>query len=280
VKPPAWMRARFTLVHLTDLHIMAEEDGRVRGVETASRLRAVVASVNTLSPAPDLAIITGDFSVGGSLTAYRRAAALLAPLRIPVRAALGNHDDPETFQAIMGPLGFFGGGESCHTLNIEGWRVLLLNSKWSGVKEGFLGADQRQRLREELERDAASPTMIFTHHHVVPLGLPWVDRDNLQDWNEFLELLGTAGNVRGVFSGHAHQARQHAWRGIPFFVTPSTGYQFAQDVREIRVDTQEPPAYRIIRVRGDLVSTEIRQVALASSDAVAAGPDAAAAAGK
>ena len=280
MKAPVWMRARFTLVHLTDLHITAEEEGRVRGVETASRLRAVVASVNTLSPAPDLAVITGDFSVGGSPAAYRRAAALLAPLRIPVRAALGNHDDPETFRAIMGPAGFVGGGEPCHTLGVEGWRILLLNSKWPGVKEGLLGAGQRLRFQAELERDAVSPTLIFMHHHVVPLGLPWVDRDNLQDWDEVLRLLGTAGNVRAVFSGHAHQARQHTWRGIPFFVTPSTGYQFAQDVREVRVDIREPPAYRIVRVRGDLVSTEIRPVALSDPDAVAAGPDAAAATGK
>lgn len=280
MKPPVWMKARFTLVHLTDLHITAEEEGRVRGVETASRLQAVVASVNALALAPEMAIITGDFSVGGTPAAYRRAAALLAPLRIPVRAALGNHDDPDTFRAIMGPLGFVGGGEPCHTLQVDGWRVLLLNSKWAGVREGFLGADQRTRLREELERDAISPTMIFMHHHVVPLGLPWVDRDNLRDWNEFLALLGTAGNVRAVFSGHAHQARQHTWRGIPFFITPSTGYQFAQDVREVRVDTRQPPAYRLIRVLGDLIFAEIRPVASASPDAIAAGPDAAGTAGK
>ncbi len=271
MNPPAWSGSKSTLVHLTDLHITAEEQGRVRGIETASRLKAVVESVNRLSPAPDLALITGDFSVGGSPAAYRRAAELLAPLRIPVRAALGNHDDPETFRAIMGPLGFVGGGEPCHALRVRGWRILLLNSKWSGVKEGFLGSDQRRQLREEIERDAHSPTLIFTHHHVVPLGLPWVDRDNLRDWHEFLALLRAAGNVRAVFSGHAHQARQHTWGGIAFYVTPSTGYQFAQDAREVRVDTGEPPAYRLIRILGDLFSTEIRQVALPAEGAGAAG---------
>ena len=280
MNPPAWVGSRFTLVHLTDLHITAEEQGRVRGIDTASRLRAVVDSVGTLSPKPVMAIITGDFSVGGSPAAYRRAAALLAPLRIPVRAALGNHDDPETFDAIMGPLGFVGGGEPCYALTVHGWRILLLNSKWSGVKEGFLGSDQRLRLREELERDAHSPTFLFMHHHVVPLGLPWVDRDNLRDWHEFLTMLRAAGNVRAVFSGHAHQARHHMWGGIPFFVTPSTGYQFAQDAREVRVDTEEPPAYRLIRVLGDLFSTEIRPVALPDPQAGTAGPTSAATGGK
>ncbi|MBI4536836.1 MAG: phosphodiesterase [candidate division NC10 bacterium] len=271
--PSAWLGAKFTLVHLTDLHITAEEQGRARGVETASRLRAVVTSINRLWPEPSLAVITGDFSVRGSATAYRRAAELLAPIRIPVCAALGNHDDPETFHAIMGPLGFAGGGEPCHALAIQGWRILLLNSKWSGVKEGFLGPEQRRRVQEELERHRRIPTLLFTHHHVVPLGLPWVDRDNMRDWHEFLAMLRDAGDVRAVFSGHAHQARHHSWGGIPFFVTPSTGYQFARDVREVRVAWNEPPAYRVIRVLGDLFFTEIRPVPPPAEGVDAAEPD-------
>lgn len=277
---PAWLGSRFSLVHLTDLHITAEAEGRVRGIETAPRLAAVVDSVAALSPQPAMAVITGDFSVGGSPAAYRRAAALLAPLRIPVRAALGNHDDPETFRTIMGPLGFVGGGEPCQVLGVGGWRILLLNSKWAGVKEGFLGSDQRLRLREEFERDRQSPTLIFMHHHVVPLGLPWVDRDNLRDWHEFLTMLGAAGNVRAVFSGHAHQARHHTWGGIPFYVTPSTGYQFAQDAREVRVAAGEPPAYRVIRLLGDLLFTEVRPVPLPGGAAQATGLASAATGGK
>jgi Icc protein len=280
VNPPPRIGSGFTLVHLTDLHITAEETGRIRGIETASRLRAVVDSVNALSPVPALAIITGDFSVGGALAAYRRAAELLAPLRIPARAALGNHDDPETFRAIMEPLGFPGGGEPCQVLGVGGWRILLLNSKWAGVKEGLLGSDQRLRLREEFERDRRSPTLIFMHHHVVPLGLSWVDRDNLRDWHEFLTMLGAAGNVRAVFSGHAHQARHHTWGGIPFYVTPSTGYQFAQDAREVRVDTGEPPAYRVIRLLGELFSTEVQPVPLPGEAAQATGLPSAATGGK
>jgi Icc protein len=273
VIPSVWEGATFTLVHLTDLHITAEEHLRARGVETASRLRAVVESVNRLWPEPALAIITGDFSVGGSATGFRRAAELLTPLRIPVCAALGNHDDPETFRAVMAPLGFAGGGEPCQALIVQGWRILLLNSKWEGVKEGFLGPDQRRRVQGELERHPRLPTLLFTHHHIVPLGLPWVDRDNMRDWHEFLTLLRDAGDVRAVFSGHAHQARHHSWGGIPFFVTPSTGYQFARDIREVRVEPSDPPAYRLIRVVGDLFTTEIRPVPPPCETADAANPD-------
>lgn len=259
MNPAGVNRSRFSLVHLTDPHIPAEERGRVRGIETASSLAAAVKSVNELSPLPALAIITGDFSADGSVAAYRRAAGLLAPLRIPVRAALGNHDDPHTFRAVMGDLGYAFQGEGCQACHVQGWRILLLNSRWPGVKEGFLGAEQRQQVWQGLQRDPHSPTFLFMHHHVLPLGLPWVDRDNLRDWYEFLEMLRAVGNVRAVFSGHAHQASHHEWSGVPFYVTPSTGYQFIKDPKEPRV-SPEPPAYRVIEVQGDMFVTQVRPV--------------------
>jgi hypothetical protein len=63
-------------------------------------------------------------------------------------------------------------------------------------------------------------------------------------------------------------------------VTPSTGYQFAQDAREVRVDAGEPPAYRVIRLLGDLLFTEVRPVPLPDGAAQATGPASAATGGK
>jgi len=253
------LRARFSLVHLTDPHIPGEDQARVRGVDTAARLAGVVESINRLWPAPAFVIITGDFSADGSPAAHRRAAALLRALRVPVRVTLGNHDDPETFRQVMGELGDLLGTETCQAFDVQGWRILLLNSKCPGLKEGFLGPVQRQQMREELAKNPRLPALLFMHHHVLPLGLPWVDRDNLRDWNEFLEILRDVGNVRGLFSGHAHQASRHEWSGIPFFVTPSAGYQFFKDPTQARV-SPEPPAYRLIAIQGGMFVTEVRPV--------------------
>lgn len=259
---PSWPTvgsARFCLVHLTDPHIPGEAQARVRGVDTAMRLAAAVESITHLSPPPACVIITGDLSADGSRAAYRRAADLLSPLRVPVRVTFGNHDDPETFRQVMGEPGEAPDGEPCRAFDVQGWRILLLNSKSPGVKQGFLGALQRQQVREELAKDPRPPALLFMHHHVLPLGLPWVDRDNLRDWYEFMESLRDVGNVRGIFSGHAHQSSRHEWNGIPFFVTPSAGYQFVKDPTEPRV-SPEPPAYRLITIQGDMFVTEVRPV--------------------
>jgi hypothetical protein len=63
-------------------------------------------------------------------------------------------------------------------------------------------------------------------------------------------------------------------------VTPSTGYQFAQDAREVRVDAGEPPAYRVIRLLGSLFSTEVQPVSLPGGAAQATWPPSAVTGGK
>ncbi len=260
---PANIRREFSLVHLTDPHVPAEKQLLVRGVDTGSRFAATIAAIGALSPRPECVLLTGDLSVAGSPQAARRAVALLRSLRLPVRLTFGNHDDPEALRALLGDRGGELAEKSCQAFDLHGWRVLLLDSSDLGMKGGFLGPRQRQQLRTELARPPRLPALLFLHHHVLPLGLPWVDPDNLHDWCEFLEILREAGTVRGVFSGHAHQASQQEWSGIPFFVTPSAGYQFCSDPAGPRV-SQEPPAYRLIRILENAFITEVRPVEAAA----------------
>lgn len=259
VSSPQGSLIGFSLVHLTDPHVSGEGQSLVRGVDTASRFAATVESINRLSPSPECVILTGDLSVLGSVGAARRAVAFLRSLRVPVRVTFGNHDDPETLRPLMGDAGDGMGEKACQAFDLHRWRILLLDSSDLGLKGGFLGAEQRQRMRAELVRAPRLPALLFLHHHVLPLGLPWLDRDNLHDWYEFLEILREAGMVRGVFSGHAHQASRQEWNGIPFFVTPSAGYQFFWDPAGPRV-SPEPPAYRLITIQGDVFVTEVRPV--------------------
>jgi Icc protein len=256
-------RREFCLVHLTDPHVPAEDQPLVHGVDTVSRFAATVESINRLFPSPECVILTGDLSVAGSPRAARRAVGLLRSLRLPVRLTFGNHDDPEALRSLLGEVGHEPAEKACQAFDVHGWRILLLDSSDPGMKGGFLGARQRRQMRADLARPPRLPALLFLHHHVLPLGLPWVDPDNLHDWCEFLEILREVGTVRGVFSGHAHQANRQEWSGIPFFVTPSAGYQFFRDPAGPRV-SHEPPAYRLIRILENAFFTEIHPVRVAA----------------
>lgn len=255
---------RFAVVHLTDLHIPGREGVLVRGVDTVRRAGAVVQEVGRLAPGPAFVIITGDLAADGSGAAYCRAAALLSPLRMPVYVTLGNHDDEEAFRRVMGRPDTEARRPPYQAFEFHGWRFLLLDSTLSGGTSGRLGAEQRRRLRAELEREPRCPAFLFLHHHVVPLGLPWLDRDNLTDWHELMMIVREARDVRAVFSGHAHQASHHEWSGVPFYVTPSAAYQFVRDARWVRV-SPEPPGYRLIQVEGEHYVTEVRSVDIADN---------------
>lgn len=261
----------FSLVHLTDPHVSGEDQALPRGVDTASRFAAAIEAINRLSPSPACVVITGDLSVAGSARAARRAVGFLRSLRAPVRITFGNHDDPETLRPLMGRAGDTMGKKACQAFDLRGWRILLLDSSDLGLRGGFLGAGQRQQVRVELARVPRLPALLFLHHHVLPLGLPWVDRDNLHDWTEFLQILRDVGTVRGVFSGHAHLASRQEWNGIPFYVTPSAGYQFFRDPTGPRV-SPEPPAYRLIRMLGEAFATEVRPVEISAPVAEPARP--------
>ncbi len=268
---PQDFRAAFCLVHLTDPHVPTDGQTLVRGVDTASRFAATVESINRLDPSPECVILTGDLAVAGSPGAARRAIELLRSLRMPVRLTFGNHDDPEMLRSLTGDARPEGEGKACQAWDLHGWRIVLLDSSDPGMKGGCLGADQRQRMQAELTRPPRLPALLFLHHHVLPLGLPWVDPDNLHDWGEFLEILREVGTVRGVFSGHAHQTSRQCWNGVPFFVTPSAGYQFFRDPAGPRISPQ-PPAYRLIRVLGDAFFTEIRSVGVGAAAGAASQP--------
>ncbi|MGH7264672.1 MAG: metallophosphoesterase [Candidatus Rokuibacteriota bacterium] len=254
-------RPGFTVVHLTDLHVPGREGARVRGVDTIPRVAAVVGDVSRLTPPPAFVVITGDLAADGAAEAYRRAAALLSPLRVPVHVTFGNHDNREVFRQVMGRPHV---GPSHQVIEFQGWRFLLLDSTLSGSTSGLLGDEQRRQVQAALARDECRrPTFLFLHHHVVPLALPWVDRDSLGDWYELMAIVRETSDVRAVFSGHAHQASHHEWSGVPFYVTPSAAYQFVQDPQAPRV-SPESPGYRLIHVKGEHFLTEVRSVQVAA----------------
>src|SRR5690242_8860458 len=75
-------------------------------VDTAACLERAVAALNALSPAPDLAIATGDLVDHGEAEEYAHLRALLAPLRMPVFVIPGNHDSRDGLRAAFGADGY------------------------------------------------------------------------------------------------------------------------------------------------------------------------------
>ena len=82
----------FSLLQITDLHLLAAANARLLGVDTAASLDAVL-RVALSERAADALIVTGDIAHDASETTYARVrAAIESRYRGPTVWLSGNHD--------------------------------------------------------------------------------------------------------------------------------------------------------------------------------------------
>ncbi len=244
--------APLRLLHITDTHLFAEADGRLRGVETWRTLSRVLdcAAANPRPPAAIL--VTGDISQDESRGAYRNFRSLLSPLGVPVWCVPGNHDAPGFMGEALGPPFQVGGIADC-----AGWRVLLLDSYIPDDHGGRLAPGELEWLDAMLREHRDRPVLLAVHHHALPLKSRWLDALGLYNAGELFEIIDRAPQVRCVVAGHVHQASDLVHNGVRYLTTPSTCFQFLPAADTFAVDTR-PPGFRWLDLASDgSVETEV-----------------------
>jgi Icc protein len=85
------------LLQISDTHLHAAADSRMRGVTTYATFRAVLEQAQRDPRWPvDAILATGDIVQDESRAGYERFRAALEPLGVPVYSIPGNHDDPRS----------------------------------------------------------------------------------------------------------------------------------------------------------------------------------------
>jgi Icc protein len=227
------------LLHITDTHLFAGTDGRLRGVDTYRSLGAVLRAVAAGSRQPDAVLATGDLSQDETPAAYRHFRALTAPLGVPVWCLPGNHDAPEPMGEELATAPFRVGG----AVRAGAWSLLLLDSFIPGDHGGRLSAAQLDWLATALEEHRERHVLVALHHHALPLQSRWLDELCLYNADALLALVDRAPQVRAVVAGHVHQASDIDRKGVRFLTTPSTCFQFLPRVDSFAIDTR-PPGFR------------------------------------
>ena len=225
-----------TFVHLTDLHIgePGVPDDHLYS-DTTANLRAILADVKRMDPAPAFVVASGDLTNRGDAASYRHLEAVIAEaeLTMPVLFALGNHDKREGFYAAV-----LGRTEDLtapydHDQVIAGVHVIVLDSSIPGKVGGGFEAGQLDWLKSRLEAHAELPKLLVMHH------APALDEDNPElEWESLtiadtraLRGLVEGHKVIGIVSGHIHFDRVSNWYGIPLVV--GIGQHAATDVLDM-----------------------------------------------
>jgi Icc protein len=235
------------ILQISDTHLHAAADSRMRGVTTYATLLDVLEHVQRNSSwPPDLVIATGDIVQDESHAGYERFRASLEPLGVPVASIPGNHDDPKLMDELLTGGAFQVGGE----IRLDGWSVILLSTFLAGEDAGGLGPARLRGLRQALEAHSTQHVLVAMHHHPLPMGSRWLDGVALRDAAEFLSVVDEHANVRGVVCGHVHQASDVVRRSVRFMSTPSTCAQFLPGSEFFALDDR-PPGLRWITLLPD-----------------------------
>ncbi|GAA3110613.1 metallophosphoesterase [Streptosporangium carneum] len=243
------MAKRYTLIHLTDVHAVAE--GLLHGsVDSTAAFRTALDTVVASGQPVDALIVSGDIADQGDEPSYRLVAQALQSaadkLAATVVVAMGNHDERRAFRSTLvgavpgdgagtGPGSGSGGGADDDpgrqagdepydvVVRIGGLRVVVLDSTVPGAHHGELSDDQLEWLASALATPAPDGSVLVLHHPPVPSVLPLMDGIGLRAPEKLAGVLA-GSDVRLVLTGHTHSASAGMFAGIPVWVGPGSAY--------------------------------------------------------
>jgi 3',5'-cyclic AMP phosphodiesterase CpdA len=202
-----------TVAHISDLHI----GGRPESEERAAR---VLGHVRSMSPAPDVLLVTGDVADHGSPEEYATARDLLSAWDGPLLVGTGNHDVRGPFARVL--LGKDREGPLDQALDVGAYRFLMLDSLVPAVDgqridHGELAPSTLAWLDEELAASPA-PTFVCFHHPPTTVGITGADAIQLRNGPGLEAVLARHPHVVAVLVGHNHTMCASTFAGRPMLV--------------------------------------------------------------
>lgn len=220
------MADKTLFVHMSDLHLVTPGE-LANGIDSLANARQVLQRIRALSVPPAFILISGDLSNDGTPESYEVLNGFLEEIDetgTPVVLALGNHDDRANFRrVVLGETASDEGAPYHHVREIDGPRVIVLDSLIPGEPQGRLGDEQLAWLEAELQTPAPRGTVIMVHH-CCRLAAP--SRHSpvfiLQDADALEAIVSRhAGEVLGVFAGHSHQNNAARFGGTLHATAPA-----------------------------------------------------------
>lgn len=195
------------LVQLSDLHFGAHDQRLVEAVERA---------IDAL--APDLVVISGDFTQRARTEQFAEACRFLERLRDAGHEVLGvpgNHDVPlyDVLRRFLSPLSRyrrFVDDTLCPFVELPGVAVLGINTARSlTFKDGRINRDQVEFIRETFARTPSEAfRVLVTHHPLFALKVGEQMTRAIGRQELALDAVHDAG-VDLLLAGHNHQAETH-----------------------------------------------------------------------
>jgi len=220
---------RTVVAQISDPHIVGPDDDLFEASDPVGNLSRAIAHAARRAAR---IVITGDLAArAGTDAEYEGLRRVLESCGVEVVLCAGNHDESRKIRTLFGPEGR--NGRLDHAVQVDGSRIVVMDSSREGRGDGALDADQLSWLDGQLSDGA--PTLVATHHPCVALGGPALASVRLDDDSiDGLEAtISRHGNVLAVVSGHAHMTYSAPFAGTLACVCPSVAYEFSFRGRDL-----------------------------------------------
>jgi len=202
-----------TLATVNDVHFGETVCGVIEGSDIGPQLSsepgeapypevmntAAVAEIGAL--APDAVLVKGDLTAGGTDEQVDAFLACYSPLADRMTWVRGNHESHHGQQRGAVPV---------QVVDVEGARVVLLDSSVDGSEGGHLTADQIEEV-DTLAAEADRPVLLMSHHHAWdpasaerPEHYFGIDPDSSE---ALVEVVARRPRIVAHLAGHTHRNR-------------------------------------------------------------------------
>lgn len=237
------------IAQLTDTHIKPAGRLAYRQVDTATCLRHAVAHVATLTPRPDVVLLTGDLVDAGLPEEYELLRAILDDLPRPYYLIPGNHDERRALVAGFADHAYLprGGAFLHYVVDDHPVRLIGLDTVIPGEGGGDFCPARAAWLEARLNEAPKRPTIVFMHHPPFASGIAHMDAIRLANADRMAAIVSRHPQVLRVLCGHVHRSIQAPFAGTFASVAPSTAHQVALDLRPDGPSAfmLEPPGFQL-----------------------------------
>lgn len=222
----AYARPDHFILHLSDTHFLAGGRKLFNAVDSEARLSELFAQIESSGARPEAIVFTGDLADHGELEAYARLRAIVEPAAARLGAeviwVMGNHDDRSNFRSEL--LGQLPSSQPVDRVyDINGLRIISLDSTVPGHHHGEVSGDQLDWLAEELSSPAPHGTILAMHHPPVPSVQDLAVLVELRDQTPLAEVI-RGSDVRSILAGHLHYSTTAMFAGVSVSVASATCY--------------------------------------------------------
>ncbi len=256
-------RATHVIAHLSDTHLTST-GVRYNGVLDADaaldRAVAVLARAVAAGRLIDAVVVSGDLTDTGDPAAYERLAAAIGAIAgtggpIPIYAT-GNHDVRAAFHANL--LGRSATGPILQVHDVNGLRVIVLDSSIPGAGHGRLTTAHLAELRAELATPAAAGSIVVLHHAPLPPPSPLLSYFALETSSRTALSQAVGGSdVRLILAGHHHLAQSAMLGSVPVAVAGSTAIRTDPLAPAGHERTYAGGAFNLVEVYPDTITISV-----------------------